>query len=156
MRRRKSLRRFKKQEMNLEINSLLDILVILLVFLIKNYSATNVELNIPKELTLPISKSATENNVGVSISLDKNYELYLGESNISILNEDEKGLIQELFDELLVEKSKIDNLAMVSGGKSTEIVNIMVDENIPYSFIKRIMFTSKEAGFKEFKFVVTQ
>ena len=34
------------------------------------------------------------------------------------------------------------------------VANLIIDKTIKYSYLKKVMYTSAEAGFKEFKFVV--
>ena len=105
--KRKSLRRFKKDEMSLEINSLLDILVILLVFLIKNFSATNIDIPIPKELVVPISKSLETNEDAVTVSLTKENEVYVNQEVVDEIDpNNESRMISSLYNELLVQKER--------------------------------------------------
>ncbi len=157
MARARRLKRFKKDEMHLEINSLLDILVILLVFLIKNFSATQIDIPVPKELVVPISQSVDQNSEGITIAMDNNLNLYLNENKVSELDRvSTESLINELYDELLIEKSNIEATLKSEGKQLNDIINLVFDEGLEYKHIKKILFTVKEAGFREYKFVVTQ
>ena len=155
--KRKSLRRFKKDEMSLEINSLLDILVILLVFLIKNFSATNIDIPIPKELVVPISKSLETNEDAVTVSLTKENEVYVNQEVVDEIDpNNESRMISSLYNELLVQKEIIKSTLKSEGRVISSVVNVVVDENVEFEQIKKILYTLKEADFKEYKFITTQ
>ncbi len=156
MARAKRLKRFKKDEMHLEINSLLDILVILLVFLIKNFSATHIDIPIPKELVIPTSKSIDQNSEGITISLDRELNIYLNEDELGQIPLTQEKMIDDLYNRLLVEKSRIDSTKLSEGKVIDDVINLVFDERLEYVQIKKILYTVKEAGFKEYKFVVTQ
>ena len=155
--KRKSLRRFKRDEMSLEINSLLDILVILLVFLIKNFSATNIDIPIPKELVVPISKSLETNEDAVTVSLTKENEVYVNQEVVDEIDpNNESRMISSLYNELLVQKERIKSTLKSEGRVISSVVNVVVDENVEFEQIKKILYTLKEADFKEYKFITTQ
>ena len=64
-------RRSGSKVIDLDITSLLDILVILLIFLLKSYNSSGVTLEVPKGITLPQSESAQLNNPGVMIQVSQ-------------------------------------------------------------------------------------
>ena len=66
---RKRVKRKKSQVLDIDITSLLDILVILLVFLLKSYNSSGVVFNVPKDISLPRSESKTINNAGVIVQV---------------------------------------------------------------------------------------
>ena len=63
--------RKKRDVVDLDITSLLDILVIMLVFLLKSYNSSGVTFNYPKGIKLPTSKSESPNTFGVVIQMSK-------------------------------------------------------------------------------------
>src|SRR5690606_16898970 len=69
-RAKNNLRKQKKSSSaELDITSLLDVLVILIFFLIRSYNTSGIDMSIPAEITLPTSKSETINNAGVQIQV---------------------------------------------------------------------------------------
>ena len=58
---RNQKRKNKREVLDVDITSLLDILVILLVFLLKSYNSSGVTLTIPEGIVLPDSKSQSIN-----------------------------------------------------------------------------------------------
>ncbi len=162
-------KRRKKTFQELDISSLLDILVIFLVFLLKSYNSSGIVINVPKGILLPPSKSKTLNNHGIIIQV----------SPTTIWVDDEKvietedgfnlkdpthfdrerhggNLIIPLYTELMKKKDLIKKIQNYSPeAKSfSGIANLVIDKSMKYSFIKKLMYTCAEAGLKQYKFVV--
>jgi len=166
MARTRSIRN-KKRKTNktfeLDITSLLDILVILLIFLIKSYNSSGVTLNIPEGIELPNSRSENINTAGVIIQVSKD-KIWVDSKTIVDTSDLPKNLyddggrrITPLFDVLTKKKDEIKNLNAQTGGKAKKfsgVVNLIVDKSLKYSYVKKIMYTCATAGFKEYKFVV--
>jgi biopolymer transport protein ExbD len=166
MARNRSIRNKKrknKRDFDLDITSLLDILVILLIFLIKSYNSSGVTLNIPEGIELPKSQSAHINTAGVIIQVSKD-KIWVDSKTIldtadlpRNLYDDGGRRVIPLFDELSKKKEQIKNLNVQTGGKAKKfsgIVNLIVDKSLKYSYVKKIMYTCASAGFREYKFVV--
>jgi biopolymer transport protein ExbD len=146
----------------IDITSLLDILVILLVFLLKNYNSSGANINIPKDIKVPNSISDTVNTAGVNIQVSRD-KIWVDDKVIftnttdSQKAFDQKGKrIIALFNELVAKKEEVESLSkQVEGAKEFQgIANLIVDKNLKYSFVKKIMYTCAEAGFRKYKFVV--
>lgn len=152
----------KKGPIDVDITSLLDILVILLVFLLKSYNTSGIVMNIPQGIELPDSKSQTASSAGVQIQVSKdkiwvdNVPVLETENLPKIVYDQGGRRIVPLFNELVKKKEEIDKIAKQApqAKKFSGIANLIVDKSLKYSYVKKIMYTSAEAGFKEFKFVV--
>ena len=159
----------KRESHELDISSLLDILVIFLVFLLKSYNSSGIVINVPKGILLPPSKSKTLNNHGIIIQVSKTTiwvddETVLETDSGFDVNDpvhfdrERHGgrLIIPLYTELMKKKDLIQKVQRYSAqeGKFSGIANLVIDKSITYSFIKRIMYTCAEAGLKQYKFVV--
>jgi biopolymer transport protein ExbD len=166
MARNRSIRNKKRKgrrDFDIDITSLLDILVILLIFLIKSYNSSGVTLNIPEGIELPKSQSAQINTAGVIIQVSKD-KIWVDSKTILDTADLPKNLYDDggrrvipLFDELSKKKEQIKNLNVQTGGKAKKfsgIVNLIVDKSLKYSYVKKIMYTCAAAGFREYKFVV--
>ena len=156
-------RRGKKEGFELDITSLLYILVILLIFLIKSYNSSGVTLNIPEGIELPKSKSSSGNQPGVIIQVSKDKiwvdsKTVLDTSNLPNPIYDQGGRrIIPLFNELERKKEEIEKLALQTNNKAKKfggIANLIIDKSLKYSYVKKVMYTCATAGFKEYKFVV--
>ncbi len=157
-------RRKKIGGVEIDMTSLLDILTILLAFLIHNFDATGALVNIPGGISLPNSKSKSMNTVGVSIqvSVDKIWvddkEVLSSEAMPDKIYDQDGRRIVSLYNELIAVKERIKQTEKASPDavKFSGIANLVLDKTLKYSYIRRIMFTCAEAGFKEYKFVVRQ
>ncbi len=166
MSRARSIRNKKRKSreaFELDITSLLDILVILLIFLIKSYNSSGITMNIPEGIELPKSQSESINTAGVIIQVSKD-KIWVDSKTILDTSDLPKNLYDEggrrvipLFDELTKKKEEIKSLNVQTGGKAKKfggIINLIVDKSLKYSYVKKIMYTCASAGFKEYKFVV--
>ncbi len=161
IRNRGKLRRMK-EPFDLDITSLLDILVILLVFLIKSYSSSAVVINVPKGIELPTSASPSINSEGIiiQVSEDKIYvddEEVLDSNNLpDKIYDHGKRRIIPLYNKL---REKIDlikqtELSSENAKKFSGKANLVIDKSIKFDYMKKLMYTCAVAGFKEYKFVV--
>lgn len=163
--RSRQIRKKTNKSFDVDITSLLDILVILLVFLLKSYSSSGIIINVPEGVTLPDSVSKTDNSPGVMVQvspekiwvddeevLDKSQGT---ESAGRIYDHDGRRIIA-LYDALVKKKEEVDVIANSSPQAKpfSGIVNFIVDKTLKYSELKKLMYTCAEAGFKEYKFVV--
>jgi biopolymer transport protein ExbD len=162
-RRLQSRRRRKSSSvMDIDITSLLDILTILLVFLVQSYNASGVIINVPEGITLPRSASESQNTYGVNVqvSADKiwvdDVEVFNTASMPEKVYDNDGRRIIALYNELVRVKENIKRTEKTSADatKFSGIANLVIDNTLKYNYVKRVMFTCADAGFKEFKFVV--
>lgn len=163
--RKRSIRfrgiRRKSEVIDLDITSLLDILVILLVFLLRSYDSTGVIMNIPKEIQLPTSKSRSLNENGVVVQVSPKIiwvddkEVVNTETTTNIYSGDKK-VILPLYNELVSKKNEVQRIAKATPNaeKFSGKINLIVDKTIKYSYIKKLMHTCAQAGYQKYKFVV--
>ncbi|MFL5783418.1 MAG: ExbD/TolR family protein [Bacteriovoracaceae bacterium] len=156
-------RRRKDRVIDIDITSLLDVLTILLVFLLQSYNSSGVIINVPNGIDLPRSASESLNNFGVNIQVSRT-NIWVDDKEVltaETANEgqvfDEGGRrIVPLYNELIKIKEtiKLSEKLSPEATKFSGIANLVVDKNLKYSYLKRVMYTAASAGFKEFKFVV--
>lgn len=152
----------KAKIIDLDITSLLDVLVIMLVFLLVNFNSSDVVINIPKGVKLPSSDSQSVNEAGVIVQVSPT-NIWVDDQLVLDINDKFKTAFDQggrrivpLYDELVKKKELIKQVQKTSkdavpfSGK----VNLVVDKTLKYSFIKKIMYTCAEAGYKQYKFVV--
>lgn len=160
MRRETLARRRLKEPMEVEITSLLDILVILLAFLLSVYSSSDLDLNLVENLTLPTSESSLMGRKAVEVQVDRNKRIWVGGKEIGGRPREWRGKkIKVLFKELQREKKRRGDLRRKIAGeskvkKNDKRINIVLDQGLPYEVLHKVMHTSALAGFTEFKFVV--
>lgn len=155
-------RRPKRQVFELDITSLLDILVILLVFLLKSYNSSGVVINVPKGLALPESQSSSMNTPGIivqvspdTIWVDDKEIVDKREKRLSSITTPARG-IYPLYNELVKKKQMIKRVQKTSNEAKefSGVVNLIIDKTLKYSEVKTILHTCAVAGFKTYKFVV--
>lgn len=141
-------KRQKKEDMELDITSLLDVLVILLVFLLKSYNASNLKLNLVKDLVVPNSAARTMGEHAVIVQVDKNKQLYVNNKQIGMITRSGES-------EVLMEKlQSIKENSKIMEVKKAKRINLVFDESVPYNVMKGVMHTSALVGYTEFKFIV--
>ena len=146
----KFLKKRKKIETEeIDITSLLDILVILLVFLLQNM--TNAELNpeIIANLTLPYSKSMGLARQGVVAQVNKQKQVFIDNTQVGS-SLDDPNINTILVERLKSLKSDPKNIKY----NQADYLNILVDRTLEYSYVQALMAAAVEAGFGKFKLVV--
>jgi biopolymer transport protein ExbD len=158
---RNRVARKKKELIDVDITSLLDILVILLVFLLRSYSS-GITMTVPEGITLPTSQTQNVNNLGVNIQVSAT-KIWVDDKQILDTSElpdrlyDQNGRrIIPLYNELVQKKNAVEVLAKSAKDAKpfSGIVNLIVDKSIKYNYIKKLLYTSATAGYKQYKFVV--
>jgi biopolymer transport protein ExbD len=162
--RNKNLRRPKRNIIDLDITSLLDILVILLVFLLNTYNSSGVIINVPKEIKLPKSESLSLNKPGVIIQVAKEklwveskvvIDFENPESNSRLYDHGGRRIIP-LYDELTRIKEEVEalNKQVTNSKPFSGVANLVVHKEIKYQMVKKILYTLAISGFQKYKFVV--
>jgi biopolymer transport protein ExbD len=166
----------RRQEVDagLNINSMMDMMTIILVFLLKSYSTTDVSVAPSDDLVLPFSSAQKAPEMAVNLIVEKGQLVVDGvpvmpltsapdEDNpgqeLVVVPEDEvQGqLIGKLYDRLREKADAAKNLAAQSGSSEHEFkgrVLLQVDQDMPFSVLRQVMYTAGQAEFGEFKFVV--
>lgn len=149
-------RNSKKKNLEIDITSLLDILVILLVFLLRAYNPDESVLQIVDNLALPFSDSRKIREESITIQLDKNRQLWIEKEKVVVVKNDKNPKIDKLYAALVAKRDKLvrgpDSQQEIK--KKVERINIVLDQDLPYVFLKKLMYTANAAGFNKFKFVV--
>ena len=156
-------KRQKSSAFELDITSLLDILVILLVFLLQSYNSSGIILNIPSGVELPVSESQAMNTPGVMVQVSPS-KIWVDDKVIYDQENDggqwKKDMgnrrIIPLYNALVKKRQDIQRLekSVSEASEFSAVVNLIVDKTMRYNDLKSLMFTSAEAGFRKYKFVV--
>ncbi|ATH07612.1 hypothetical protein BIY24_06525 [Halobacteriovorax marinus] len=166
--KRRSVIKKSKKDLDIDITSLLDILVILLVFLLKSYNPSDLKLDLTDNLELPDSISTLHGNQSVTIQVNKSREIFIdnkqvgkipkSNSNIAFLSKKLKELKEKGDKELKEFKSRnlssVDKDLIKSKERSNKQINIVLDQSLSYADMQKVMHASATAGFPKFKFIV--
>ena len=159
--RNKRVKRRKRvlSESNIDITSLLDILVILLVFLLSVYSSSDFEIKLVKDLSLPSSNSSLMGNQAIVVQVDAQGIIWFGEKKLGRADDWKHSDTFDALLNILTKKGESmpkRELASKNGQsqRTGKEINIVFDENLHYGVLHKLMHTSALAGFSEFKFIV--
>lgn len=159
---RKRIRRGKKEALDLDITSLLDILVILLIFLLKSYNSSGLVFDVNKDIVLPTSASISINTPGTivqvsptTILVDSEVVLDTENQPPNVYDQGQRRILP-LFDKLVQkrEEIKVVKTAIPDSKPFSGVVNFVIDKTIGYNYLKKIMYTAGEAGYFKFNLVV--
>lgn len=147
--------RKKTSALDLDITSLLDILVILLVFLLHSFNSSDLEVNFVEDLILPDSKSKDYGHHSVIVQVNKDKRIWVDNKEIGKIND----LAMEIPELLTVlkEKKELAEKDLSPGDDKKNInkkINVLIDESLKFESVRQVMHTAAVAGFPEFKFIV--
>lgn len=147
------------------MNSLMDIMVIILVFLLKQYGDEPIkvvgeDLMAPKSTTELIPEDMTTITISqraILVNNTKAVDVKEGGVDKSQKKGGEASLyIQPLFDEL-TEATKRKKREMKLLGKPYEpIATVIADQSTPYRLLTEVMYTAGQAELSQFKFAVVR
>ncbi len=131
-----------------QLTSLIDVMTILLVFLLKNFSVEGELITPAKDLQLPNSTIERKAEPMFSVQISKNDLLVNGKAVVKVSSfEDSDSLMIPDFYEAI---------SSYVGSSKSESVMIEADRELPFNVIKRVMFTCSKAGMKDFSVLVVK
>lgn len=153
-------RRRKRGTFKLRLTSMIDMFTILLVFLLKSYSAEGQIVTITKDLRLPESTSQQPPQTTSVISVTLEWILLDGRPVVKIEDtmRDDAIIMPDLQEELKRLKSiteGIGSLSLQMRGFRGNIA-IQADQDITFDLIKRIMVTCGQVGYNDLLFTVLE
>ena len=150
----------------IQITSMVDMFVILLVFLLKTYSTSPVNITPKDGMTLPAS-SATQDPIdvvklivaedGVFVEEKKVMDLVKGRIPASAADANDPSFLRSLY-EALDERAKLaKSISKVNDSFEFDgKVLMQADRNLNYDVLQKIMYTSMMAGYADVKLAVAQ
>lgn len=159
-RRRFELPTKKNSTFTLNITSMTDMFTIMLVFLLQTYSTSDVNITPDSAVRLPTSASMSSPTESIKLSLSKE-ALKIDQTKLAdVKNEDfmatdledkDKNFIKPLFQEL-------DRIAKSETEKDKDFVKegkilLQADKDLPYSTLRKVMYTASMAGFPQLKLI---
>lgn len=142
---------------DVDITSLLDILVILLFFLLLHYNPTDLEVNANQDVTPPVSESLDYGSLAVIVQVNKDQEVYfeIEKNPVGKINQPEdvskiKNRLQSEFE------SQKKRFSQKKGelAQNFKNINFILDQELTYSQMEKLMVWSSKVGFENFKFIV--
>lgn len=145
----------------LHLTPMIDMFTIILLFLLKSYSVSEFQMTPPKDVNLPTSLSKTAPQLALVVSASPTGIFIEGEKVATIYN----GVLNPYeLDGLVIKPllAKLNRYGKISKYKQSQRedftftgnILLQADRTLPFSIIKRIMFTAEHADFSLFKFAV--
>ncbi len=152
----------------LNITAMMDMMTIILVFLLKSYSASAINVNMSKDLAIPVSSTqlSPQENITVTVAANE-----LSVNDKVVLREGMQGgvvpptakeggkadafYIGALYDGLKKEVDKQKYIAKYNrNAPFSGRVNVVVDKRVPYRTLMEVLYTAGQAELGEYKFMV--
>ncbi|MDZ7266417.1 MAG: biopolymer transporter ExbD [candidate division KSB1 bacterium] len=150
-------RRKRELNMSLRLTSMMDMFTILLVFLLKSFSAEGQFVTVSPELTLPKSTSTIKPKVAPIVAVTKEWVMLDDKPLVKIDDIDlGAGLqIPALQQSLQFSRSVAEKLGAQEErfGFQGKVV-IMSDRDMPFAIIKRVMATCGATGYNNMELLV--
>lgn len=151
---KKRFSRHKKREpVDVDITSLLDILTILLVFLLKSYNASDLKLDLQKNIEMASSDARELTRYAPVVQINRESTVFLNNKVIGRLPA--SGDMISLTNALKEVKAKTEEENKKKAHPlNAELVNLIFDKDMDYAVVQRVMNDSALAGYSQFKFIV--
>jgi biopolymer transport protein ExbD len=143
---------------DLLITPLVDMFVIIVLFLIANFSATGEILNMTRDIQLPTASHVLELEVVPVVMVSATDVVLDGQlvGRVEDLTRNDMLNILELEDKLREKKKTFEDLHSLAQDNQTfkGAVNIQAHKEIPFKIVKRVMFSCTNAGYNNINFAV--
>ncbi len=148
----------------IQVTSMVDMFVILLVFLLKSYSTSAVNITPSEKLALPVSTSTKDpvdvlklvvSKEGVFVEDKKIVDIKDGQVGVQDVDASDTQFIRALYTELDEQAKKARTIA--SANETIEFdgkVLMQADRSLSYELLRKIMYTSMMAGYSDVKIAV--
>ncbi len=137
---------------DIDITSLLDILVILLVFLLKNFTDSDLTVDMAKELALPYATQRGVAQQGVVVQVSSSSLVYYNNQLIGPLSSDSN--IDQLKSLLNNHKAELDLKLDAAKKSEPKLINLVFDQSLTYETVNQILTIAADSGFGMYKLIV--
>ena len=132
---------------------------VMLVFLLQTYNTAEVQIDPPQDLRLPSSTSEAVLTRGYELRLSSK-ELKSGKEVLAnLINNDFQSKDEEAKDPNFIRPlfAHLDKLMKETEDKNIKEgkILLLVERDLPYSAIKKVMYTASMAGFPQLKLITT-
>lgn len=152
--------RTRRGTVSLRLTSMIDMFTILLVFLLKSYSAEGDIMTMAKDLRLPESTSQKSPAVMSVVAVTRDWVLVDGRpiERIETILQSDKMLIMPLHAELLRLRTLSEGIGQLSTQMAGFRGNIAIqgDKDITFDLLKRIMLTCGQVGYNNMNLAVLE
>jgi len=153
----KSKKHNTRQEGTLNMNSMMDMMTIILLFLLKSYSTTGALAAQSESLTLPVSVRETKPKKELNVAVAKDV-IMINEQPVMTMADvpPDEILIPQLARKLIEYANKEKQLEIEVGKEFTHEVIIQGDKSINYELLFRVMYTCGQSEFNKMRLLTVQ
>lgn len=148
----------------IQITSMVDMFVIILVFLLKSFTTSPVQITPSDQLALPASTSTKDPVDGLKMVVTQQ-GIFVDDLKVAEVREGglatgqtdaaDPNFIRPLFNELDKHAEKSRNIAKVNEEvKFDGKIIVQADKQLTYDLLRKVMYTSMMAGYADVKFAV--
>ncbi len=139
------------------MNSMMDMMTIILLFLLKSFSTEGALITASEELRLPESVMGEKPKKELQVSITKEAILINNNQLMSVSDVDpESVLIQPLYKALANVAKEQSKLEVDVGTEFTHTVIIQGDQTIPFEMLYKIMFTCSKSQFYKMRLLTVK
>lgn len=152
-------RKKRSSQVALKLTSMIDMFTILLVFLLKSYSAEGQIMSVSPDLRLPESTAQKAPQTTSIIAITQEFILLDGAkvANMKEVMSSNALLIPALLNELKKKRNLSERVGEISADIGfTGKISLQGDRELPYLIIKKIMFTCGKIGYNDIFLAVTK
>ena len=154
------LRKQRSQKFEIQLTSLIDIIVFLLVFLIQAATITKLNLNLRVNIELPRSETRDEADRGITVQLTKNLEVFIEDKSLALetgtlWTDNNANVIREKIKEVKLNLEQVINQSKTSE-RFNVVMNLAMDKGLDYLHVKNLMDIAAGLGIEQFKFIVME
>lgn len=166
LKKQRKKKRAPDAEATVTINSLMDAMTIILVFLLMNYSVDPLRIDTSEDLKLPASTTDINPKPSAAVSITAKGIIVDDKAVVPIKDgtvekeykqgEESSMQIQPLFEALNEAATTQKDIASRIGSKFEGVLTIIAHEETPYRLITEVLYTAGQAEFQKFKFAVVK
>lgn len=147
----------KRETTDIDITSLLDILVILLFFMLKSYNASDLTVDVVENLSLPNSSATQLGHNAIIVQVNKEGSIFVDNQELKGANfeGDKIAVLHQHLRSKIENESKNLELNRAPAASAPRPINILLDQNHPYEIMQKVMHTVALAGHDQIKLIVT-
>ena len=157
----KVLRGHKSVNADLNVVPMVDMMTILVLFLLQQFSATGEVLYMQKDIRLPEASHGQAIEVAPVIAISAEHVVVTGQkvADVRELEQDALFAIPPLEERLRDEKKRWDFIHQSDPDRDKNWkgdVNIQADVKVPFRLLKRVMFSAAQAGYYSVNFATLE
>lgn len=165
-RKERKTHRKLESDATVTINSLMDAMTIILIFLLMNYSIDPLRVDPSEDLKLPASTTTINPEPSATVTVTANGIIVNDEMIVSVQEgevdkskkqgDESNPQIQPLFEALNEEATRQKEMARLTGSRFDGLLTVIAHNKTPYKLLSEVLYTAGQAEFQKFKFAVVK